>query len=422
MAVKIKLLWSAVPALSFIFLIQDVLAQSPADLERINRNWDRINKNYSNLNKETKVGEFQKAGEIQKSGQIQAAGEIKIPRGLKAISSKKEECSHRFIVGSDTLFEFDKSTLNSFALETLNVLKPMIEKLGPHPVKVEGHTDSKGSDEYNQNLSEKRAQRVKNWLLENHVCPPSAVATEGFGEKRPVANNENADGSDNPQGRALNRRVEIIVDTCKKLEGENSEAGKQESTNSSRQENASVDNSVWLPHINVITADEIKSSFTRLKVTPLKNRELYFEILVPNGWESTPIEVPAEVVKDDLNNQVPLAQIEPDNEAVIVEVRYMRVPEDVSLTRFVKKYAEATGFELVTRQQGEFNQRQVEDVLLRKNTDKNIQELTRLTASRRGALVFFVASSCPAKDYERWKKTFAAAAISFDPSGNSGKN
>jgi outer membrane protein OmpA-like peptidoglycan-associated protein len=137
---------------------------------------------------------------------------------MKAITQAPSPCSQRFTVGADALFEFDKSTLNSFAKETLNALKPLLVKLGSHPVKVEGHTDSKGTDQYNQTLSEKRAEQVKNWLIENGVASTAAISTKGFGSLRPVARNANPDGSDNPEGRAKNRRVEIVVDTCTKLE------------------------------------------------------------------------------------------------------------------------------------------------------------------------------------------------------------
>ncbi|HEY9788721.1 MAG TPA: OmpA family protein, partial [Candidatus Obscuribacterales bacterium] len=130
----------------------------------------------------------------------------------------KVPCSERFLIGADTLFEFDKATLNPKAEETLNVLAPMIQRLGPHPIVVEGHTDAIGTDDYNQQLSERRAERVKNWLLQNHVAEPKALRIVGYGEQRPIAPNTKPDGSDNPVGRAQNRRVVIIVNTCKSID------------------------------------------------------------------------------------------------------------------------------------------------------------------------------------------------------------
>ncbi|MDP7239531.1 MAG: OmpA family protein, partial [Candidatus Latescibacteria bacterium] len=76
-----------------------------------------------------------------------------------------------------------------------------------------GHTDSKGSDAYNQKLSEKRALSVKTWLLTNTNISKYLLHTIGLGETQPVAPNEKEDGSDNPEGRAQNRRVEILVFT-----------------------------------------------------------------------------------------------------------------------------------------------------------------------------------------------------------------
>lgn len=424
--------------LCFLFLGSTAaLAQSSSQVDRLNSYWDNLDKNYPNLKKEYKTAP------IQTPGKFQTAGDIKIPRGEKAISRKSEPCNQRFTVGADTLFEFDKATLNRYALETLNVLKPMIVRLGTHPIRVEGHTDGKGSDEYNQGLSERRAERVKNWLLENHICTASAVSIEGFGKKHPVAPNANPDGSDNPQGRALNRRVEITVDTCKTVEeassistsantasaasgnsassssGTPASGGAEPAASQSPGTSDAIDNNFWLPYNNVVSADEIKSSYTRLNVTPLQRNDLYFEILLPNNWDSIPIEVPQEAIKDDAHHQVPLGQFEPKEKGsnAIVEVRYMRVPEEVSLTRFVKKYAEASGFEIVTRQQGTFNERPVEDCLLKKKTENFGMELTRITASRKGPLVMFVAGSCPEKEYEKWKKTFAVSAVTFDPVG-----
>ena len=72
-------------------------------------------------------------------------------------------------------------------------------------ITVVGHTDSKGSDAYNQKLSERRASTVANYLAENGV-PSQLIEAYGQGEKNPVATNKTA------EGRAQNRRVEVTVD------------------------------------------------------------------------------------------------------------------------------------------------------------------------------------------------------------------
>ena len=70
---------------------------------------------------------------------------------------------------------------------------------------VAGHTDSTGDDKSNQVLSLKRAESVRNWMRDTGDVPESCFAVQGYGESRPVATN------DTPEGRALNRRVEISL-------------------------------------------------------------------------------------------------------------------------------------------------------------------------------------------------------------------
>jgi OOP family OmpA-OmpF porin len=77
---------------------------------------------------------------------------------------------------------------------------------------VEGYTDSKGAKATNLQLSKDRAMSVKDWLTKNGGVAPAAISAKGFGEQNAVAPNTNPDGSDNPIGRAKNRRVSIIVE------------------------------------------------------------------------------------------------------------------------------------------------------------------------------------------------------------------
>lgn len=71
---------------------------------------------------------------------------------------------------------------------------------------ITGHTDSKGTDAYNQRLSERRAKSVSNYLIQAGVPAASVVSVKGMGERQPIATNETA------EGRATNRRVEIQID------------------------------------------------------------------------------------------------------------------------------------------------------------------------------------------------------------------
>jgi len=169
-------------------------AQTAEQLERI-RNWN------------PQVKEFQKPGEIQQ------AGEIQVPRGIQAVRLEVERCERRLEVGADALFAFDEWTLTPQAEETLVVLVPEIEKAGRHPVSIEGHTDGKGTDDYNKTLSEKRALTVKEWLV-GHGAVAAQSPVVAYGESRPVVPNEKPDGSDDPAGRQRNRRVEVVIDTC----------------------------------------------------------------------------------------------------------------------------------------------------------------------------------------------------------------
>lgn len=158
---------------------------------------------------------WQKPGEFQKPrGTWQQPGEIQVPKGIQAIRTEEAKCTKRFSVGADALFEFDKSTLTPDAEETLNALTPLLAKAGKHPASIEGHTDAKGDDAYNQTLSEKRARTVKDWLVA-HGALPATTPIQGWGERRPVAPNTRPDGSDDPAGRQKNRRVEVVLDLCK---------------------------------------------------------------------------------------------------------------------------------------------------------------------------------------------------------------
>ena len=158
---------------------------------------------------------WQQPKEIQKPRDTwQTPGAIQVPKGIQAIRTEEAKCTKRFSVGADALFEFDKASLTPDAAETLNALLPLLAKAGKHPASIEGHTDAKGSDSYNQALSEKRAQTVKDWLVAKGALP-AATPTQGWGKRRPVAPNAKPDGSDDPAGRQKNRRVEVVLDLCK---------------------------------------------------------------------------------------------------------------------------------------------------------------------------------------------------------------
>ncbi|RMG83714.1 MAG: OmpA family protein, partial [Bacteroidetes bacterium] len=77
-------------------------------------------------------------------------------------------------------------------------------------VEISSHTDSKGDDEYNMKLSQRRAESVVNYLIKKGI-EKERLHAKGYGETKPIAPNVNPDGSDNPEGRAKNRRTEFKI-------------------------------------------------------------------------------------------------------------------------------------------------------------------------------------------------------------------
>jgi outer membrane protein OmpA-like peptidoglycan-associated protein len=119
------------------------------------------------------------------------------------------------IVLNNIYFEYDKAELLEESNSTLDVL---VNNLKEHPevsIEIGGHTDSNGEDKYNLRLSDRRAKAVVQYLVSKGINKNRLVAV-GYGESQPVADNTNADGSDNPEGRAKNRRTEFKVIENKK--------------------------------------------------------------------------------------------------------------------------------------------------------------------------------------------------------------
>jgi OmpA-OmpF porin, OOP family len=110
------------------------------------------------------------------------------------------------IVVRDVHFEFNKATLTPADKEVLSTIATRLkEESSTAQLRVTGHTDSVGSDAYNQKLSEKRANSVVQYLVDSGVPRASFVSVAGAGESQPVADNKTADG------RAMNRRTEIKI-------------------------------------------------------------------------------------------------------------------------------------------------------------------------------------------------------------------
>jgi outer membrane protein OmpA-like peptidoglycan-associated protein len=111
---------------------------------------------------------------------------------------------------ADVLFDFDKSEIRPDAAVALAAAAELLKKGVNGAVKIDGHTDSRGAAAYNQKLSQDRARSVQAWFAKNGGLPAALRYTlTGYGATRPAAPNAKPDGSDNPDGRQRNRRVEI---------------------------------------------------------------------------------------------------------------------------------------------------------------------------------------------------------------------
>ncbi|MEM7104477.1 MAG: OmpA family protein [Bacteroidota bacterium] len=107
-------------------------------------------------------------------------------------------------------FDFDKSFLRAKSKSELDKLYQILIDNPTYSAELRAHTDAKGSNEYNDALSQRRADSAKNYLLGKGI-DASRLAATTYGETDPIAKNELAGGVDTPEGRQLNRRVELVV-------------------------------------------------------------------------------------------------------------------------------------------------------------------------------------------------------------------
>lgn len=120
-----------------------------------------------------------------------------------------ESCGTVITLEDGVLFDFGKSDIRSDAAQTLKSLAGVLNNAKVPTAHIYGHTDSISDEAFNLQLSQERADAVSAELKKDGVS--AMLDATGYGESKPVAPNENADGSDNPAGRALNRRVEIFI-------------------------------------------------------------------------------------------------------------------------------------------------------------------------------------------------------------------
>lgn len=146
-----------------------------------------------------------KSVKAEKLPPVAKVGKFPKVESLKPVKS----CGTVITLQDGVLFDFGKYDLRPEAKATLAKLATVLNQAKVPAAQINGHTDSIGDDAFNQDLSEKRASAVATQLKADGVT--ANLETHGYGKTQPVADNTNADGSDNPAGRQANRRVEIYI-------------------------------------------------------------------------------------------------------------------------------------------------------------------------------------------------------------------
>jgi outer membrane protein OmpA-like peptidoglycan-associated protein len=143
------------------------------------------------------------AEQAQSQAEEAAARNAELEAALSELEAKRTERGLVLTLG-DVLFDTAQATLKAGADRTLDRLAAFMMEYSERQVAIEGHTDSRGSDEYNRDLSKRRADAVRDALVERGV-DSQRIRSVGLGEAYPVASN------DTPAGMQQNRRVEIVI-------------------------------------------------------------------------------------------------------------------------------------------------------------------------------------------------------------------
>jgi outer membrane protein OmpA-like peptidoglycan-associated protein len=139
-----------------------------------------------------------------KQTEIVKETKAELSAALAALAAKEEARGTVITLSGSVLFQSAQSTLLPSAQAKLNEVGNALAEVGERNVIVEGYTDSQGSDSYNQGLSQRRADAVRNYLVQRGY-PANSITSLGMGEGSPIADNTSS------EGRANNRRVEIII-------------------------------------------------------------------------------------------------------------------------------------------------------------------------------------------------------------------
>jgi outer membrane protein OmpA-like peptidoglycan-associated protein len=152
----------------------------------------------------------------QDVGDTTIAGNAGVPAGFSNLdellsgSGQLGNGTAPILMPTDLLFDYDSAILRPGATASLQKLGRLIQRNPQAVFRVEGHTDSFGSDQYNMDLSQRRAETVKSWLVANMNIDADRIQTQGYGKTHLIVP---ADRSVEEQ--QLNRRVEIVIRTRK---------------------------------------------------------------------------------------------------------------------------------------------------------------------------------------------------------------
>jgi outer membrane protein OmpA-like peptidoglycan-associated protein len=145
------------------------------------------------------------AAEAERAAREREEARARMQQALGQVAETRDTARGLIVNLPDILFDFNKATLRSQAREVISRIAGILMVARGFRLKVEGHTDSVGSEEYNLELSGKRAQSVRDYLVSAGVSS-DLIATQGLGESSPIADNSTA------EGRQKNRRVEIVIE------------------------------------------------------------------------------------------------------------------------------------------------------------------------------------------------------------------
>jgi outer membrane protein OmpA-like peptidoglycan-associated protein len=140
----------------------------------------------------------------QQAESDKASLRARLSQQLNSVLQTRDSARGLIVNMSDVLFDTGAFTLKSGAREKLSKVAGILLSYPGLSIEVDGHTDNVGTDEFNQNLSDQRAESVRAYLVEQGVLTGSVTA-KGFGKTQPVGTNDTA------EGRQINRRVELVV-------------------------------------------------------------------------------------------------------------------------------------------------------------------------------------------------------------------